>query len=154
MNMRVFRTLLVGMFSLCTFYSYGQCEAKIKEFYVQYMRNAENNEESNFELLKAHVLPELIEKLNGYTQKYDVDAVIHAQDVCQYGIKSLKVRPLKDDRYLVKYKWSPETEAIKIPVRAVETDGKLLILDISPIESEPDTSPEMMQGIRSDFQLQ
>lgn len=142
------------MFSLCTFYSYGQCEAKIKEFYVQYMRNAENNEESNVELLKAHASPELIEKLNVYTQKYDVDAVIHAQDVCQYGIKSLIVCPIRDDWYLVKYKWSPETDPIKIPVRAVVTDGKLLILDISPIESESDSSPEMMQGIRSDFQLQ
>lgn len=138
MNMRIFRALLTGMFSLCTFYSYGQCEAKIKKFYVQYMRNAENNEESNVELLKAHASPELIEKLRGYTQKYDVDAVIYAQDVCQYGIKSLIVCPVKDDRYLVKYKWSPETEPIEIPVRAVETDGKLQILDISPIEAEPD----------------
>lgn len=152
--MRVFRTLLIGMFLLCTFYSYGQCEAKIKEFYAQYMRNAENNEEDNVELLKAYTSTELIEKLRGYTQKYDVDAVLHAQDVCQYGIKSLKVRPLKNDWYLVKYKWSPETEPIKIPLRAVDTDGKLLILDISPIESEQDFSSEMMQGIKSDFQLQ
>lgn len=113
--------------------SYGQCEEKIKEFYVTYMRNSERNESANVELMKNHMSPELIDKLAEYTAEYDADAVIHAQDVSKYGIESLIVLPLgKDDVYLVKYKWDTESNYTFIPVRATITDGKLIFLDIFP----------------------
>lgn len=81
--------------------------------------------------------PELIEKIQGYTMQYDADAVIHSQDVCEYCIESLIIVPLgKDDGYLVKYKWSPESNYAFIPVRAVENDGKLTILDVFPVGTD------------------
>lgn len=117
--------------------SYGQCEEKIKEFYVTYMRNSERNEGANVELMKNHMSPELIDKLAEYTAEYDADAVIHAQDVSKYGIESLIVLPLgKDDRYMVQYKWDSESKYTFIPVRATITDGKLIFLDIFPVGTD------------------
>ncbi len=137
MKTRISRLLLVTVFSLFSLCSYGQCEAKIKAFYVAYMQNAENNEADNVKLLKAHMSPELIAKLKELTQKYDADAIIHAQDVCAYGVRSLIVIPQTEDWYLVKYKWSPEDDYTCIPVRATDKNGKLAILDILPTDSVP-----------------
>ena len=132
MQTRTIKLLLVTIFSVFALCSYGQCEAKIKAFYVEYMQNAENNEDDNVKLLKAHMSPELIAKLKEVTQKYDADAIIHAQDVCEYGIQSLSVLPKNDDWYLVKYRWSPQSEYTCITVRATDKDGELTILDILP----------------------
>lgn len=136
---RITRMLLVAMLSLCTSYSYAQCEAKLKDFYVAYMQNAEKMDDSNAKLLEAHMSPELIAKVAEYSEQYGADAIIHAQDVCQYGIQSLKVIPLdNEDGYLVKYKWSPESDETFIPVRAIEVDGKLKIIDIFPVGTDAD----------------
>ena len=136
---RISRMLLVAVLSLCASYSYAQCEAKLKEFYVTYMQNAEKMDDSNAKLLEAHMSPELIAKMAEYSEQYGADAIIHAQDVCQYGIQSLRVISLdSEDGYLVKYKWSPESNETFIPVRGIEVDGKLKIIDIFPVGSEPD----------------
>ena len=107
---------------------------KIRDFYVAYMKNSENNEGANIELMKNHMSPELIGKLADYTARYDADAVIHAQDVCKYGMESLIVIPIEgtEDGYLVKYKWSQESNYTFIPVRAIVNNGKLTFLDIFP----------------------
>lgn len=97
------------------------------------MQNSENNEEANVALMKNHMSPELIAKLAGYTSQYDADAVIHAQDVSKYGMESLTVLPLgKDDGYMVKYKWAPQSGYTFILVRATDVDDKLTFLDIYP----------------------
>lgn len=136
MSNQIFKMILTVVMALCSVCVYGQCEAKIKDFYVAYMQNAENNEEANVELLKAHMSPELISKLADYTQQFDADAVIHAQDVCKYGIESLTVLPMgQKDWYAVKYKWSPDSDYTIIPVKATCRDDKFMILDISPESS-------------------
>lgn len=138
MQNNLLKTLFVVIFSLSGLCSFCQCEEKIKDFYVAYMQNVERNEGANVELMKNHMSPELIAKVAGYTAQYDADAVIHAQDVSEYGIKSLIVVPLgKDDGYLVKYKWSPESKNYTfIPVRAIVADGKLTFLDIFPVGTD------------------
>lgn len=137
MHNNILKTLIVTILSIGAMNSYGQCEEKIREFYVTYMHNSERNESANVELMKNHMSPELIDKLAEYTAEYDADAVIHAQDVSKYGIESLIVLPLgKDDGYLVKYKWDTESKYTFIPVRAIVTDGKLLFLDIFPVGTD------------------
>ena len=85
------------------------------------MQNAEKNDSSNVELMKNHMSPELITKVAEYTAQYDADAMIHAQDVSKYGMESLVVEPLgSEDGYMVKYKWSPESDYTWIVVQAVE----------------------------------
>lgn len=134
MRNNLLKILLVSVFLMNALFSYGQSEEKIRDFYVSYMQNTENNEGANVELMKNHMSPELIAKLADYASQYDADAVIHAQDVSKYGMESLVVIPIEGtgDGYLVKYKWAPESNYTFIPVRAIVTDDKLTFLDIFP----------------------
>lgn len=139
MKNNLVKSFLVVVFSMSFLSSYGQCEEKIKDFYISYMQNSEKNEGANVELMKKHMSPKLIAKLANYTKQYDADAVIHAQDVSKYGMESLIVVPSgKDNGYLVKYKWASESNYTSIPVRAIITNGKLTFLDISPIDTHTD----------------
>lgn len=144
MKNKMIKMLLAGVLLVSAQFCYGQCEEKIceekiKDFYVTYMQNFETNEEANVALMQEHMSPELIAKLAEYTAQYDADAVIHAQDVSKYGMESLIVLPLgKEDGYLVKYKWSPESEYTFFPVKAVLIDGKLQFLDIFPVGTDAD----------------
>lgn len=117
--------------------TYAQCETQIKEFYVTYMQNLESDEAANVDLMRNHMSPELIAKVADYTAQYDADAIIHAQDVSRYGMESLVVQPIgSEDGYMVKYKWSPESEYTWIVVQAVDIDGKLQFRDIFPVGTE------------------
>lgn len=101
------------------------------------MQNAEKNDNSNVELMKDHMSPELIAKVAEYTAQNDADAIIHAQDVSNYGMESLVVESLgSEDGYIVKYKWSPESNYTWIVVQAVDIDGKLQFKDIFPVGTE------------------
>lgn len=134
---KIFRLLIVAVFAFFFADAFGQCEALIKDFYIAYMQNAEKNDSSNVELMKKHMSPELIAKVAEYTNQYDADAMIHAQDVSKYGMESLEVQPLgSEDGYMVKYKWSPESDYTWIVVQAVDIDGKLQFKDIFPVGTE------------------
>lgn len=130
-----FKMLLTAVLSMFAFQGHGQCEMSIEDFYIAYMNNLENDETSNVKLLQSHMSPELIAKLKSSAQQLDADAVIHAQDVCKHCIQSLTVVPLKENWYMVKYKWDPQSDYTCIPVKATETDGRLIILDISAADT-------------------
>ena len=134
---KIFRLVVVAVFAFFSADAFGQCEALIKDFYIAYMQNAEKCDSSNIELMKNHMSPELIAKVAAYTAQYDADAMIHAQDVSKYGMESLEVHPFgSEDGYMVKYKWSPESEYTWIVVQAVDIDGKLQFKDIFPVGTE------------------
>ncbi len=134
---KIFRLLVVVVFAIFSADAFGQCEALIKDFYIAYMQNAEKNDSSNVELMKNHMSPELIAKVAEYTAQYDADAMIHAQDVSKYGMESLVVESLgSEDGYMVKYRWSPESDYTWIVVQAVGIDGKLQFKDIFPVGTE------------------
>lgn len=131
-------TRIIGImgFSIVAFNASASCEKALREFYVSYMQNADKgNDDANDKLKRLHMSPEVIAKVNEYTQRYDADAVIHAQDVSRYAIGSVTVEPMPDDDwYLVKYKWDADSKATIIPVQACDCDTTLRILDISPID--------------------
>lgn len=128
----LFRVIMVACFSLASISSFASCEEAIKDFYIAYMQNAEEmKEEANIALKQAYMPPQLIAKIAQKTERTDADAVLMAQDVSQYGIKSLTVEPIKDDWYLVKYKFSADSDEIVISVKACDCDGEFKILDIS-----------------------
>ncbi len=133
----IFRLLGVAVFAFFSANAFGQCEDLIKDFYIAYMQNAEKNDNSNVELMKDHMSPELIAKVAEYTAQNDADAIIHVQDVSNYGMESLVVESLgSEDGYIVKYKWSPESNYTWIVVQAVDIDGKLQFKDIFPVGTE------------------
>lgn len=114
--------------------SFGSCEQKIKDFYAQYMTNSEHNWKANEALCDSILATGVVEKLQAGIEEPDADYIIRAQDVCDYGIKSLIVEPLSEnDWYMVRYKWDDESEYIEIPLKAVISDGRLKILYITPL---------------------
>lgn len=134
---KAMRFALIICFSLLSIDAFAQCEEAIKNFYVTYMQNVEKCDDKANELLKqAHMSPELIATLAEYTEQYDADAIIHAQDVNKYAIESLNIVPMPDNCYLVKYKWSPDARETLFPIQAVCEDGKLKILNIFPVGTD------------------
>lgn len=130
------RALFVAVLLMAALCSYAQCEKEIKDFYVAYMLNIEDDDEANQKLMQDHMSAQLIARLADYSAQYDADAVIHAQDVSKHGIESLVVLPLsRENLYEVKYQWGAESEYTVIIVKAIFADGKLLIQDIYPMDA-------------------
>lgn len=131
---KVFLRVTVSVFfSLFCLSSFGKCEDKVREFYVEYMQNIGRNPELNEALCEAHITSELRVQLGNYIAATDVDPVLRAQDVCDYGIESLSVTDLSDDWYMVRYKWDSNSEYIEIPLKASEYDGTMKISYITPL---------------------
>lgn len=122
---------MIVCFSFISVNSFGSCEKANRDFYVAYMQNAENNPEANIALKQACMSPELIVKIEQVTERTDADAVIMAQDVSKHGIQSLTVEPLKDNWYMVKYKFNTNSDYIEIEVQACNCDSDFRISDIS-----------------------
>ena len=126
------RAIIVACFSLASISSFASCEKAIKDFYIAYMQNVEKMVDgANIALKQAYMSTQLIAKIAQETERTDADAILMAQDVSQYGIKSLTVEPLKDDWYQVKYRFSADSDEIVIPVKACDCDGEFKIVDIS-----------------------
>ena len=83
---RFISVLILSIFCLSSF---ATCEQQIREFYVAYMRNLEHNPAQNDSLCNACMTPALILQLREETRRSGADAIIRAQDVCEYGIRSL-----------------------------------------------------------------
>lgn len=64
--------------------------------------------------------PELTAKVAEYSEQYDADAMIHAQDVSNYGIQSLIVQPLGSE------------------------DGHLHFKNIFPVGTDPEAKSYIM----------
>ncbi len=104
----------------------------VHEFYFVYMRNFLKGKD-NSDLCRTHMSDELISQLRERTVATGADAVIHAQDMNDDAIETLKVEPVGDDWYLVKYFWNrnkPES-VTTIRVKAVRDEiGVCKILEI------------------------
>ncbi|MDE5568462.1 MAG: hypothetical protein K2J12_08460 [Muribaculaceae bacterium] len=75
-----------------------------------------------------------MDKLREGIEEPDGDYIIRAQDVCEFGIKSLTVTPLpENDWYMVRYRWNANSDPIEIPLKAIVKDNKLKILYITPL---------------------
>lgn len=131
-NTLIYRIIAVALFSLFFLSSFGTCEKEIKDFYVRYMQNIENNPDLNVSLMETHMSPELISKLAEYTVQTDADAIIRAQDVCGYCISSLTIEHLENEWYMVRYRWDADSEYIEIPLKACSCDSSLKIVYITP----------------------
>lgn len=123
---------MVACCSSASISSFASCEKAIRDFYIAYMQNAgKMMDETNIALKQAYMPPQLIAKIAQETEQTDADAVLMAQDVSQYAIESLTVEPLEDDWYVVKYRFSADSDEITIPVKACDCDGEFKIVDIS-----------------------
>lgn len=125
------RFLMAACLSLTSLYSIASCENAIKDFYMTYMRNAQNNPDANTALMQSYMTQELIDKMTLLTAQRDADAVIDAQDVSAYGIQSITVQPIKDNWYTVRYLFTPDSRETLIQVQARDCDTHFIITDIN-----------------------
>lgn len=128
-----YRIISVVFFSLFFFNSFGTCEKKIKDFYIEYMQNAEHDPALNDALCNAYMTPELISQLKSYIEKSDVDPIIRAQDVSEYAVRSVSVTSLSDGWYMVRYKWDSNSKYTEIPLKVCDCDNAMKIVYITPI---------------------
>ena len=129
---RILSVIILSGLSLC---SYGQCEQRIKDFYVRYMQELEKPEKSAVldSLCYAVIAPEMWSRFGEYAEKTGCDPMTRAQDVSQYGMDSLSVSSLGDGWYMVRYKWSEGSDYTEIPLKASCNDGEFRITYITPL---------------------
>lgn len=113
--------------------SSNNCANEVKNFYIQYMDNMDHGQD-NDSICAAHMAPDVITHLYEGIDFIDIDYIIRAQDVCRHGIQSLSVKELNNDWFMVSYKWSPDSDTIEIPLKAIcGADDTLQILYITPL---------------------
>ncbi len=128
----VARAIMVTVFSLGAVSIFANCGAAVKNFYVAYMQNADQMKDgANIDLKQTYMTSAVLDKIAQETERTDADAVIMAQDVSQYGIKSLTVEELEDDWYVVMYNFSADSNETMIYIKACNCDGEFKIVDIS-----------------------
>lgn len=127
--------LLISLFALRTRAQHAARAEQIRLFYDRYMVYFEEwNNNKLFDLQSKFLTPEMLEKKGRLANATDSDPILRAQDVSEYGRKSLTCRHLEGDWYEVAYRWdAQDTTAIHIPVRVEEDEkGQVRINYITP----------------------
>ena len=106
---------------------------RLKSFYNEYMSNVMEGRD-NDSLCRSCMSEDLIMKLKRIIGATGADPVIRAQDVNGDALKTLSVKDLGDDWYMVEYRWDedrPETTT-RIPVKATTDGDRCSIVYIVP----------------------
>lgn len=90
----------------CSAICSGACIDEIKTFYTNYMTNILNVDSTNETLCKKYLTEEMAAKLQRMRNATGGDPIIRAQDMNSDAIKTLNVREIADDWYVVSYLWN------------------------------------------------
>lgn len=101
------------------------------------MMNVLNGDSNNESLCKMYLTEGLAAKTQRMINISGVDPVIRSQDVNSDAIKTLDVRKIADDWYMVSYLWNEKdnTTLTEIPLKVKNINGKCMIAYITPIEN-------------------
>lgn len=116
--------------------SRAACPERIQAFYTAYMGNLLDGDcLKNKELCESCMTRALIRKIQRISSATGVDAVIRSQDINEDAIRSLSVRSLGDDWYMVRYLWDKDDAktATEIPLKVLSTGDAWQIVYITPI---------------------
>lgn len=111
-----------------------QIEKYLQKSYQEYMEAINTDDRKAEEkFIKNLLTPEMNEKRARLTCATDANPVIRAQDVTEYGIKSVRCRHLSGNWYEMSYRSYPKDSAIYIPLR-ITTDSpeKIRISYVTP----------------------
>lgn len=143
------RFLFISILWLCfdTLCS-SACLDDVKTFYRGYMMNFLTVDSNNDSLCKKFLTEGLIAKTKRMSNATGVNPIIRSQDVNEDAIKTLAVRRVADDWYMVSYLWNEKdsTTLTEIPLKAQSIDGKCKIVYITPIENGSQWGDEMLSG--------
>lgn len=106
----------------------------VKDFYVSYATNVMKTDDTDNRLLMCKYLtPELIAKVARMRAAIQADPILRAQDFSAELLRTLQVKPLEGNWYMVSYGNVPGTEQLtKIPLRVTKINGRYLIDYITP----------------------
>ena len=130
--LRSLLTIMLPVLAFCT--ELHADSLRIKSFYNEYMSNVMEGRD-NDSLCRSYMSENLIMKLKHITETTGADPIIRAQDMNDDALKTLSVKDLGDDWYMVEYRWDedrPET-VTRIPLKAVKEDGRCSIVYIVPV---------------------
>lgn len=108
---------------------------QIRGFFAGYMKAVDNSDNGLCDTLLGEFLtPEMREKKGRLTAATDADPLLRAQDVSDYGRRTLQCRHLEGDWYEVSYRWGEEdTTGTYIPLKVTAgTGGKVRIAYVTP----------------------
>lgn len=141
------KILFISILSLCfsTICS-SACLDEVKTFYTSYMMNVLNGNSNNEALCKKYLTEGLAAKIQRMINTSGVDPIIRSQDVNADAIKTLAVRTIISDWYMVSYLWNEKdsTTLTEIPLKAQSIDGKCKIVYITPVENGVQYGDEML----------
>lgn len=89
----------------CSAICSGACIDEVRTFYTNYMTNLLNVDSHNEAPCKKYLTEELAAKLQRMVYATGSNPIIRAQDVNSDAIKTLNVREIADDWYMVSYLW-------------------------------------------------
>lgn len=141
------KILFISILSLCfsTICS-SACLDEVKTFYTSYMMNVLNGNSNNKTLCRKYLTEGFAAKTQRMINTSGVDPIIRSQDVNADAIKTLFVREIESDWYLVSYLWNEKdsTTLTEIPLKAQSIDGKCKIVYITPVENGLQYGDEML----------
>lgn len=131
---KIFISILSLFFStICS----SACLDEVKTFYKSYMINVLNDNSNNEALYEKYLTEGLAAKIQRMINGSGGDPIIRSQDVSADAIKTLAVRAIEGDWYMVSYLWNEKdsTTLTEIPLKAKSIDGKCKIVYITPVEN-------------------
>lgn len=130
----------------CSVICSGACIDEVRTFYTNYMTNFLNVDSNNEALCKKYLTEELAAKLHRMAYATGGNPIIRAQDVNSDAIKTLNVREIADDWYMVSYLWDEKdsTSLVEIPLKVGYVNDQCKIVYITPIESDTQYGDEWL----------
>jgi len=107
----------------------------IETFYKAYIRfYLQPSNQSTDSLVKKYLTRGLIEKIKRTGTATNSDPILRAQDVNEHMLKTIQVRHLEENWYMVSYDWNPtgNSNHQEIPIRVAQIDGLYMIDYITP----------------------
>lgn len=139
--------ILTVVLLLCfSFKGYSGDLEEIKNFYRKYMIHVLEYYSRNEALCKNYLTDEMISKVKRMSDATGGDPIIRAQDMDSVAIKTLNVRKLSDDWYMVSYLWNENdsTDITEIPLKVKHINGKCKIAYITPFENGTQYGDELL----------
>lgn len=108
----------------------AEAKERIYEFYRRYIATFTDSDESTEEIKKEYLTPECIKHIDNFSKQSMADGIIRTQDSGEDALKSLEVKHMGDNRYIVTYTFNPGMESettTSIPLETTTVDGKTYI---------------------------
>ena len=102
----------------------------INDFYKAYATNILSSQyQLNDSLFRKYLTKRLIGRIERVRTAIGTDPIIRAQDFNERALKTLNVRRLEGDWYMVNYIWNVNQDSvgINIPLKVIDSDGQYLI---------------------------